>query len=107
MVVEQGAVAADGLGPEAVAVRIVGQLGEWRLAGCLVIGIALGLGNHLATEYWLLRIITSGENPSRGRMIRSTIARLVTLSVIAVGLTALALWILSQPMDMRGTGFLS
>ena len=27
--------------------------------------------------------------------------------VIAVGLTALALWILSQPMDMRGTGFLS
>ncbi len=26
--------------------------------------------------------------------------------VIAVGLTALALWILSQPMDMRGTGFL-
>ncbi len=27
--------------------------------------------------------------------------------VIAVGLTALALWILLQPMDMRGTGFLS
>jgi len=27
--------------------------------------------------------------------------------VTAVGLTALALWILSQPMDMRGTGFLS
>jgi hypothetical protein len=26
---------------------------------------------------------------------------------IAVGLTALALWILLQPMDMRGTGFLS
>jgi polyferredoxin len=27
--------------------------------------------------------------------------------VIAVGLTVLALWILAQPMDMRGTGFLS
>jgi ferredoxin len=27
--------------------------------------------------------------------------------VIAVGLTALALWILTQPMDMRGTGILS
>jgi len=27
--------------------------------------------------------------------------------VIAIGLTALALWILMQPMDMRGTGFLS
>ena len=79
------------LGLAVASYWIVGQLGEWRLAGCLVIGIALGLGNHLATEYWLLRIITSGENPSRGRMIRSTIARLVTLSVIAVGLTVL-LW---------------
>ena len=38
---------------------ILGQLGEWLLAGCIVAGVALGLVNHLATEYWLLRIITS------------------------------------------------
>ena len=68
---------------------IIGQLGEWRLAGMLVVGIGLGLLNHLATEYWLLRIITSGDSPSRGRMVRSTIARLTILSVVAVGLTIL------------------
>ncbi len=70
---------------------IIGQLGEWRMATCLAVGVGLGLANHLATEYWLLRIISSGDDPSRGRMIRSTIARLVTLSVVAVGLTIL-LW---------------
>jgi len=68
---------------------VIGQLGEWRLAGCLAIGVGLGLLNHLATEYWLLRIITSGEEPSRNRMIRSTIARLSLLSIVAVGLTIL------------------
>jgi len=68
---------------------IIGQLGEWRLAACLAIGVGLGLLNHLATEYWLLRIITSGDSPSRGRMVRSTIARLTILSVVAVGLTIL------------------
>ena len=68
---------------------VIGQLGEWRLAGCLAIGVGLGLLNHLATEYWLLRIITSGEEPSRNRMIRSTIARLSLLSIVAVGLTVL------------------
>ena len=31
--------------------------------------IGLGLVNHLATEYWLLRIITSGEEPTRNEMI--------------------------------------
>ena len=68
---------------------VIGQLGEWRLAGGLAIGVGLGLLNHLATEYWLLRIITSGEEPSRNRMIRSTIARLSLLSIVAVGLTVL------------------
>ena len=70
---------------------IVGQLGEWRLATCLSVGVALGLLNHLATEFWLLRIIVSGDQPSRGAMTRSTIVRLLVLSVVAVGLTV-ALW---------------
>ena len=38
---------------------IAGQLGEWRLAACIAGGVVLGLVNHLATEYWLLKIITS------------------------------------------------
>ena len=69
---------------------IIGQLGEWRLAACLSLGVALGLINHLATEYWLLRIISSGGQPSRGQMIRATIVRLVGLTAVAV---ALAVWL--------------
>ena len=34
----------------------------------------LGLVNHLATEYWLLKIITSGEQPTRNQMIASTMS---------------------------------
>jgi hypothetical protein len=70
---------------------IVGQMGEWPLATSLSVGVGLGLLNHLATEFWLLRIIASGAQPSRAAMTRSTIARLVVLSVVAIGLT-IALW---------------
>ena len=78
------------LGLAVASYWIIGQLGEWRMAACLSMGIALGLLNHLATEYWLLRIITSGEQPSRGQMVRATVVRLVVLTVFAV---ALAVWL--------------
>jgi hypothetical protein len=68
---------------------VLGQLGEWTLAGCIAAGVGLGLLNHLATEYWLLRIITSGEQPTRHQLARSTLMRLLVLSVIAVGI---AVW---------------
>jgi uncharacterized membrane protein YhhN len=68
---------------------ILGQLGEWTLAGCIAAGVALGLLNHLATEYWLLRIITSGEEPTRNKLAMSTLVRLLVLSVVAVGI---AVW---------------
>ena len=70
---------------------VAGQLGEWRLAACIAGGVALGLVNHLVTEYWLLKIITSGEQPTRNQMIASTIARLFVLTVVAVGVAVL-LW---------------
>jgi hypothetical protein len=75
----------------AAAFWIAGQLGEWRLAGCIAGGVVLGLLNHLATEYWLLKIITSGEQPTRNQMIASTMARLIVLTVIAIGI-AFAFW---------------
>ena len=76
----------------AVAVYwVAGQLGEWTLAGCVAGGIGLGLVNHLATEYWLLRIITSGAEPSRNEMILATVARLTVLTAVAVGI-AVAFW---------------
>jgi hypothetical protein len=68
---------------------VAGQLGEWRLAACIAGGIALGLFNHLATEYWLMRIITSGEQPTRNKMIASTMTRLLVLTVVAVGIAVM------------------
>ena len=68
---------------------IAGQFGEWELAGCISGGVLLGLVNHLMTELWLLRIITSGAQPTRGQMIASTLMRLGALTVVAVGAAVL------------------
>src|SRR4051794_25223632 len=68
---------------------VLGQLGEWTLAGCIAGGVALGLINHLVTEFWLLRLITSGEQPTRNKLMMSTFIRLLVLSVVAVGI---AVW---------------
>jgi hypothetical protein len=70
---------------------ILGQLGEWRLATSLAIGVALGLVNHLATERWLLGLLTSGAEPTKAAMMRSTMVRLVILTVVAVAVAVL-LW---------------
>ncbi len=77
------------LGLAVASFWIVGQLGEWALAAALAVGIGLGLLNHLATEFWLLKIITTDGNPSRGAMIRSTIGRLTVLVAVAIALTVL------------------
>lgn len=63
---------------------IAGQLGEWRLAACIAAGTGLGLANHLATEYWLLRVISSGEQPTRSRIAAATFTRLLVLSAVAI-----------------------
>jgi hypothetical protein len=69
----------------------VGQYDEWTLAFCIAGGVLLGLLNHLVTEFWLLRIITGGAQPTRGQLTRTTIVRLAVLSVVAVG-AAVAFW---------------
>ena len=68
---------------------IAGQFGEWQLAGCIAGGVLLGLVNHLITEFWLLKIITSGAEPTRSQMIASTLIRLGVLTVVAVGAAVL------------------
>jgi hypothetical protein len=70
---------------------IAGQFGEWELAGCIAGGVLLGLANHLMTEHWLLRIITSGAEPTRGQMVASTLLRLGMLTIVAVG-AAVVFW---------------
>ena len=91
-----GASCATSARPSCVAVVlsvaaywVLGSARRVALAGCIVAGVALGLLNHLATEYWLLRIITSGEEPTRNRLAMSTLVRLLVLSVVAVGI---AVW---------------
>ena len=49
-------------------------------------GVGLGLLNHLATEYWLLRIISNGDSPTKAMMVRSTLVRLLVLTVVAVSI---------------------
>ncbi len=70
---------------------VCGQLGRWTLAGCIAAGVALALANHIATEMWLLRLITSGRQATRNEMIAATVVRLLVLTVVAVGL-AVMLW---------------
>ena len=68
-----------------------GQYGNWTLAGCIAGGVLMGLINHLTTEYWLLRIIDGGAEPSRGQMMTNTIVRLTILTIVAVAI-AVAFW---------------
>ena len=70
---------------------VAGQLGEWRLAACIALGIGLGLANHVVTEFWLLKLISSGEEPTRNKIAASTFLRLLVLSIVAVGI-AVAFW---------------
>src|SRR5688500_16604212 len=68
---------------------IFGQLDRWQLAACVAGGVFLGLLNHLYTEYWLLKLIESGAQPTRNQMIAATISRLTVLTVDAVGVAVL------------------
>jgi hypothetical protein len=70
---------------------ILGQVGEWETASMVVAGIGLALVNHLATELWLAKVISSGEQPTRRKIAASTFVRLLVLSVVAVGV-AVAFW---------------
>jgi hypothetical protein len=70
---------------------VMGPLGEWRTAALTGVGILLALLNHLASELWLGRLISSGEEPTRGSIAASAFTRLLVLSVVAVG-TAVLFW---------------
>jgi hypothetical protein len=70
---------------------VCGQLDRWTLGTSIAIGVVLGVANHVATELWLLRLITSGDQPTRNNMIAATLVRLGVLTVVAVGI-AIAFW---------------
>lgn len=68
---------------------VAGQFGEWRLASAIAVGVGLGLANHLFTEFWLLKIIANGEQPTKATMMRSTLIRLAVVTLVAVAVAAL------------------
>ena len=78
-------------GPDRGRLLDPGPLGEWTLAGCIAGGIGLGLVNHLATEFWLLRLLVSGEQPTKQISPCRRSRRLAVLTVVAVG-CAVAFW---------------
>jgi hypothetical protein len=68
---------------------VLGQLGEWQTATLTAVGVLLAMINHLATEYWLARLVSSGEEPTRRRIGVSSFFRLMVLTVVALGVTVL------------------
>ena len=70
---------------------VLGQLGEWQTATLTAVGVLLAMVNHVATEYWLARLISSGEQPTRKKIGASAFVRMLVLTVVAVGI-AIAFW---------------
>jgi hypothetical protein len=68
---------------------VMGPLGKWQAATLTAVGIGLALLNHLASELWLGRLISSGAEPSRSSIAASAFTRLAVLAVVAVGIAAL------------------
>jgi hypothetical protein len=73
------------------SVWLLGPLADWPTALCAAGGVLLGLVNHLATEYWLAKVISSGEEPTRAKIAMSAFTRLVILAAVAVAV-AVAVW---------------
>ena len=75
----------------AASLWIFVPMGEWQVGVFVAIGMMLGLGNHVATELSLLKMISSGAQMSRSEIASSALVRLLFVSVPAVVL-AVAFW---------------
>lgn len=70
---------------------IFGPLGDWDVAAFLATGILLGLANHIATEFSLLKMIDSGEELTRSQIAGSALVRLLFVSGLAAAV-AIIFW---------------
>lgn len=66
-------------------------LGEWQAGVFLAGGILLGLANQLATEYSLLKMITSGAQLTRSEIAGKALVRLLVVTGVAVAV-AVVFW---------------
>jgi len=79
------------LGLVVASLWVLSQADGWTTALCAAGGVLLGLANHLGTELWLGKVISSGDELTRHRIMASTFVRLMILAVVAVGV-AVAFW---------------
>ena len=70
---------------------ICGPLGEWMVAVFLSVGIGIGLVNHFASEYSLLKTLASGREPTRNEMTRHALVRLLLVGGTAAAV-AVVFW---------------
>lgn len=63
--------------------------GMWAAGVLLAVGVLLGLVNQLATEYSLLKMISSGRELTRGKITSSAILRLSIVTVVAVAIVVI------------------
>ncbi len=78
-----------GLGLVVAAIWITIPLGEWRIGAFLAGGFALGLVNHVLTEYAMQKAVSSGTPVTRQAYASSSLLRLAFISVLAFGLAFL------------------
>jgi hypothetical protein len=70
---------------------ILGPMGDWDVASFLAIGVVLGLGNHVATEFSLLKMISSGEALTRSEIASKAFVRLLVITGVA-SVVAVVFW---------------
>lgn len=70
---------------------ILGPMGDWDVAAFLAIGVVLGLGNHVATEFSLLKMISSGAELTRSEIAGKAFVRLLVITGLA-SVVAVVFW---------------
>ena len=65
--------------------------GNWQMGALAAAGVALGLANHILTEYAIQKAIAADNPATRNAYARSSLMRLAVISVAAFALAA-AFW---------------
>ncbi|MFY9913292.1 MAG: hypothetical protein WAK18_01400 [Nocardioidaceae bacterium] len=68
---------------------IFGPMNDWDIAAFLAVGILMGLVNHVATEYSLLKMISSGAELTRGEIAASALVRLLFVAGAAAAVAVI------------------
>jgi hypothetical protein len=62
-------------------------MGKWVMGALIASGVALGLANHIMTEYAIQKAIAADDPVTRNAYARSSLLRLAVISLAAFALT--------------------